>query len=167
MAAGADRPMFNYTSFEYIPVRSENGFHYSNKSRSMELIPGAHSVSRMRLTVWKRNNMMVDVVRSTDMMEFESCFALLVSERYGDNNAVWYSLKAICSGGIFMSRPRAGASPATMYEDMETRSLLRSWSDVKMRAEHIIDVEEADCDGFVAALEPWAAHHGIRVVHDY
>ncbi len=98
------------------------------------------------------------------MMEFESCFALLVSER---PEAHCYALKAICSGGIFMSRPRADADWGTMYEDMETQSLLESWSDVKMRAEHIINVWEVDYADFVAALEPWASHHGIRVVHDY
>ena len=97
-------------------------------------------------------------------MDFESCDALLVSER---PEAHCYALKAICSGPMFIQRPRPGASPDTMYEDMETRSVLKSWSDVKMRAEHIINVEQADCEGFVAALEPWAAHHGIRVVHDY
>lgn len=91
------------------------------------------------------------IMIETLAIEYDNCFALMV---YARPEASCFALKVIYNG-----RVEKYTCDKQWLEKYST-------SDVKMRAEHMINVEYIDFQNFLTTLETWAAENKMRVVHD-
>ena len=161
----ADRPDFDYANIPtvYHPRQSVDGFHYTFdkdylvSGKEIELIMEDRS-----LIVWRKDNSdRLDSETNGSLVEFDSLYSLLLTRSKPSDYSADLNLKAIYSGNITLSR----RNMKTMYHEKQV--LPGSAPDGSMQTFDITRVNKHEWDDFVPALKSWAAHHGIRVVHDY